>query len=57
MQELSEFETEQVGGALSPERGAIAQAAIAGATFALGMTGVGLIATGAVLVCVALMDD
>ena len=57
MRELSVNEFEQVNGGLSAERGAIAEAAIAGAAFALGMTGVGLIATAAVLVCVAMMDD
>lgn len=57
MRELSLNELEQINGGLSAERGAIAEAAIAGAAFALGMTGVGLIATGAVLACVWLMDD
>ena len=57
MRELSLSEMEHVNGALSPERGAIAEGAIAGAAFALGMTGVGLIATGALLLCVAMMDD
>lgn len=57
MRELSVNELENVTGGLSPERGAIAEAAIAGAAFAVGFTGVGLIATGAVLACVYLMHD
>ena len=57
LQELNINEVEQVSGGLSAERGAIAEAATAGAAFAVGMTGVGLIATGAVLACVYLMDD
>lgn len=57
MRELNIIEVSQVNGGLSAERGAIAEAAIAGAAFAVGMTGVGLIATAAVLVCVAIMDD
>ncbi|MDP2562168.1 hypothetical protein [Psychrobium sp. 1_MG-2023] len=57
MRELSVSEMDQVNGGLSAEKGAIAEAAIAGAAFAVGMTGVGLIATAAVLACVALMED
>lgn len=57
MRELSLNELEEVNGGLSAERGAIAEAAIAGAAFAMGMTGVGLIATGAVLACVYLMSE
>lgn len=57
MYELNVDEIEHVSGGLSAERGAMAEALIAGAAFALGMTGVGLLATGAGLVCVALMNE
>lgn len=57
MRELNVNEIEQVNGGLSAERGAMAEAAIAGAAFAVGSTGVGLIATFAVLACIAMMDD
>jgi len=57
MRELSVNEINEVNGGLSATRGAIAEAAIAGAAFALGMSGVGVLATFAVLACVAMMDD
>jgi len=57
MRELSVNEIKEVNGGLSATRGAIAEAAIAGAAFALGMSGVGVLATFAVLACVAMMDD
>ncbi|WP_370316377.1 hypothetical protein [Pseudoalteromonas sp.] len=57
MRELNVNEIKEVDGGLSAERGAIAEGAIAGAAFAMGMTGVGLVATLAVLACVAMMDN
>ncbi|MDO6427507.1 hypothetical protein Q4489_10800 [Thalassotalea sp. 1_MG-2023] len=57
MRELNVNEIEQVDGGLSAERGAMAEGAIAAAAFAVGSTGVGLIATGAVLLCIWMMKD
>jgi hypothetical protein len=57
MRELNVNEVEQVSAGLDPEKGAMIEGLIASAAFGMSMTGVGLIATGAAILCIAMIDD